>query len=60
MKFKEDYRGSRRNAMKGMVWRGIVCLPPQYVPIYLNRSRHLPPARSYAEAREIAAEALAR
>lgn len=53
------YRGARRNAAKGKMWRGVTAKPAKYAPIRLNRSAHLPPASSYAEARIISAEARA-
>jgi hypothetical protein len=49
-----SYRGARRNAARGSVWKGI--RPNGRSPVFfnaLNRSQNWPRAKSYQHAREI-------
>lgn len=47
----DTYRAARRNAARGLVWPGIKPTGRIYHgPVQLNRSRHLPPKKTYAEA----------
>lgn len=60
MRNAKTYRAARRNSAKRHVWRGHRPKGRLYVAqVALNRSKRLPRAASYADARGIAAAALA-
>lgn len=72
MRKADTYRCARRNALRGWrdletceyryrrAWNGETAYRIYAPPTRLNRSAKWPPAQTYAEAREIAAEVLVR